>query len=152
SASANAYAYFTDSMRPYRASTNPHHQAGEIAKTFASNVGSLNNTFIMGYPYWFDKRAIGIEAGDPLWSNGVDEDNPPSPDRSGEWKRWFDMTRGNMGTKYEIQPDRYILILLHHEDVQMARVLGNLMPQGWVIQIPAFQPDRDFMIFVAPPL
>jgi hypothetical protein len=61
--SLNNSLYFNDYRVSYIDSSLPHSEAGRILRGFAESDGGFGNAFMIGYPYWWDHRAVGIEAG-----------------------------------------------------------------------------------------
>ena len=55
--------------RPISGPSFPHSEAGSILRGFIQSDGAPGNAFSMGFPYWWDYRALGIVAGYPLWPN-----------------------------------------------------------------------------------
>ena len=94
----NAHAYFEEAMKDYRTSTFPYAEAGRLLRGFSQSTGSVGNAFMIAWDYWWDYRAIGMEAGEPLWGNGVLRDDLRS--------RLLEKMSYNLGTKYEIRTDR----------------------------------------------
>ncbi|MCE7948911.1 MAG: hypothetical protein DYG88_15930 [Chloroflexi bacterium CFX4] len=144
STSINYERYFVDAMRDYRNSTLPHRQVGLIMRGFAESTGALGNAFMIAFPNWLDHRALAIEAGDPQWGNGVLREDVIS--------RILDFLRFNMGTRFELRPDRQMLFFFNPADETLVEELSAVFPNGTVIHIPAFKPDRDFNLYVTPPL
>src|SRR5262249_3300684 len=68
---SNATSYFVDAMADYRSSTLPHKQAGQILAGFSASTGAPGNAFMIAFKYWMDHRAIGIEAGEIHWPDGI---------------------------------------------------------------------------------
>jgi hypothetical protein len=157
-ATFNYGAYFTSAMIVYRQSTLPHGQVGRMVKDFSTSIGAYGNAFVMGYPYWLDKRAVGIEAGQPDWQNGIDEQNPPTPDRSRELQDLLNFIGSEVDNQFPFRTDRYVMIFLNKEDMEMAKALSNTFPNGWLMHIPVDNTlgsseyeNKDFYIFIAPP-
>lgn len=136
--------YFRVAMRHYRDSTLPYSQAGDILRGFSESVGSSGNAFMIAYPYWWDHRALAIEAGDIRWNNGVLEDNLK--------QRLLDMIAGNMGTPYEVRPDRQLLFFLHKDAIESLVVLQTMFPDGVVTMVDSYNETRNFMLYTVQPI
>ena len=67
----NARTYFQRYHENYLKSSLPYDQAGAELRTFNFGIGSDGNTFMIAYPYWWDHRALGLEAGLVDYPNGV---------------------------------------------------------------------------------
>jgi hypothetical protein len=147
-AMANWDTYFVTAMKAYRDSTLPHHQVGEILRGFSESVGSSGNAFMVNYPNWLDHRALAIEAGDIRWPNGILEDNLKT--------RLIGQITGNIGTPYELRPDRQMLFFLN-KDVETATpnslaILQEMFPNGVVTHVDSYNITRDFLIYTVQPV
>jgi hypothetical protein len=141
----NYYSYFVDAMDNYRQSTLPHHQMGQILGGFMNSTGAPGNAFMIAYPYWTDNRAIGIEAGDVHWNNTLPtNDNFP--------QQLYDIMIRNIGTSYELHPDRQMMFFLNQNDAPMTKNIMATFPGGTLMNIPSYNSTRDFKIYVSPPL
>jgi hypothetical protein len=140
----NAYSYFVDAAEDYRDSTFPYRQAGEVLRGFAESTGAPGNAFMIAWDFWWDYRAIGIEAGLIGWPNGILRDDLLA--------RITDYLRFNLGTAYELRPLRQMLFFTHYDDVESIAALREAFPGGEVIPYQSFKPERDFQVYVAPPV
>ncbi|MCS6871969.1 MAG: hypothetical protein NZ571_10980 [Anaerolineae bacterium] len=143
-ASINYERYFVDAMRDYRNSTFPYRQAGTILRGFAESTGAYGNAFMVAFPYWWDHRALAIESGAPKWNNGVLREDVV--------QRIFDLLRFNIGTPFEMRPDRQMLFFFHPNDETLVEELSEVFPRGVVIRVEAYNRERDFNLYVVPPL
>lgn len=143
-ASANYNTYFVQAMTEYRASTLPHHQAGTILNGFAKSTGAPGNAFMIAYDYWWDHRALAIEAGDIHWNNGILRDN--------YIQRIIQTIKENFGTSYAFRPDRQMLFFLNQKDNEVLAGLQAWLPNSTVEKIKAFNSTKDFLILVVPPV
>ncbi len=142
---ANANSYFVDAMADYRNSTLPHRQAGHALRGFIDSTGAPGNAFLPAFPNWWDYRAVGIEAGDPHWANIIWRD----PDLQ---ENFFNLIKANIGTPYEIRPDRQLLFFLPPEDKEFADLLAQWFPNGLTMKVAAYKPSRDYLMYVVPPV
>jgi hypothetical protein len=69
--SQNARTYFQDYHSQYLLSSLPYAQAGDDIRQFTADVGTEGNTFMIAYPFWWDHRALGLEAGLLDYPNGI---------------------------------------------------------------------------------
>jgi hypothetical protein len=136
--------YFGVAMRYYRDSTLPHRVAGRYLLGFSETVGSSGNAFMVNFPNWLDHRAIAIEANDIRWNNGILEDNLKL--------RLLNQIAGNIGTPYELRPDRQLLFFLHQEAADSLLVLQEMFPNGVLTQLQTHQESRDFMVYTVQPV
>ncbi|MCC7446031.1 MAG: hypothetical protein IT324_01380 [Anaerolineae bacterium] len=144
-AASNANAYFVGAMDDYRDSTLPHRQAGRIMQGFINSTGAPGNAFVVDFDYWWDYRALGIEAGDPHWANIVWRN--PSYKES-----LIQLIQKNMRTAYEFRPDREALFFVEPSHIVMLDLLREVFPKGTVIKVPSFKPSRDFLMYTVPPV
>lgn len=144
SASINYERYFVDAMRDYRNSTFPYRQAGAIMRGFAQSTGAYGNVFMIAFPYWWDHRALAIEAGVPKWGNGVLREEAV--------QSILNFLRANIGTPFEMRPDRQMLFFFNPNDQTLVSELAEVFPDGVVIRIAAYNSERDFNLYVTPPL
>jgi hypothetical protein len=145
---ANWDTYFDVAMKAYRDSTLPYHQAGAILRGFSESVGSSGNAFMVAYPYWWDHRALAIEAGDIRWNNGVLDDNLEL--------RLIGMMTTNIGTPYELRPDRQMLFFLSKDVTNNTpnslTVLQEMFPNGVVTNVSSYNESRDFLLYTVQPV
>jgi len=144
-AASNANVYFVHAMDDYRDATLPHRQAGRIMQGFINSTGAPGNAFVDDFDYWWDYRALGIEAGDPHWANIIWRN--PSYKES-----LLLLIRKNMPTPYAFRPDREVLIFVEPNHTVMLDLLRELFPKGSVIKVPSFKPTRDFLMYTVPPV
>lgn len=142
-ATTNANRYFVEAMRDYRNSTFPYRQAGEMLRGFAESTGAPGNAFMIAWDYWWDHRALAIESGDPGWPNGILREEAIT--------RIIEFMRFNMGTRFELRPDRQLMFFVHKDDDEMIRTLQTEFPNGVDLKITSFNRDKDFRVYVAPP-
>jgi len=146
----NADSYFVGAMAQYRNSTLPHHQAGTIMSNFINSTGAPGNVFMIGWVNGWDHRALAIEAGllgkseFDRWDNGILWDKPV--------ENVLTKMSMNLGTRFELRPDRQILFFLDHGDTASLEKLQAVFGPGQVIYYPSFKKDRDFLGYIAPPV
>lgn len=136
--------YFVEVQKDYRVSTYPYRQAGSILRGFIDSTGAPGNAFMIAFPYWWDHRAIAIEANEIGWNNGIL--------RETMIPNILNFMRANYGTPYEFRPDRQVMFFINPNDLTVAQELEEVFPNGSVIPVTAFNADRSFNLYVAPPL
>ncbi|MBC8100182.1 MAG: glycosyltransferase family 39 protein [Armatimonadetes bacterium] len=147
---------------PYRyiyfQSWHPITQGGAMMRGFAESGGAYGNAWVLSYKYWWDYRAIAIEAGlqPDTWNNGdIAVDDLP--------RRLADGLN-NRSRRYPLNPERDILVFYHKDDLDAEAKLQAWFPLGYStyveVRLPdianpeigiAF-PDKDFKVYRAPAL
>jgi hypothetical protein len=122
SLNANSRTYFQKYRASYVASSLPYTAGGRVLRAFAQKDG-YGNAFMLAYPYWWDYRALAIEAGRIDWANAIAEpsDVPAflrkASERTGELR--FD-------------PNRDVLFIYSADDrAAQAWLLENFPRGGW---------------------
>lgn len=139
---ANVNTYWTGYVPLFTGSSQAHSAGGQAMREFVdSGAGDYGNIFVIGYPYWWDHRALGIEVRHLDFPNGV-------PERV-ELPDWLE--NGLMREDdYRLDPNRDLLFLLAPEDVETADWLQMLFPQGHRQMIQTYQPEESFQTFRVP--
>lgn len=141
--SINSSLYFGVYRDSYLDSSLPYTEAGRILRGFAESDGSYGNAYMIAYPYWWDHRAIGIEAGLTDWPNGVIS----SRDIPG-----FLMLAYQKTDRYRFDPNLDILFFYAAQDDETQRRLEELFPQGqWHLRM-SYQGDDDYKLYRVPAL
>ena len=138
----NLNTYWTGYAPLFTGSSQAHSAGGEVMREFVeSGAGDYGNIFVIGYPYWWDHRALGIEVRQLDFPNGVPE-RIKLPD-------WLEngLQRGD---DYQLDPNRDLLFLLAPEDIETADWLQMLFPQGYRQVIQTYQPEESFQTFRVP--
>jgi len=143
-ASANWNMYFVEFNESYTASSPaPYTEAGRFLRGFADSGGSLGNAFMIAYPYWWDHRAVGIEAGVTDFPNGIvtREDVPQ-----------FIKDTDQRGDKYQLDPNKDLLFFYNPADTDTDADLQKWFPNGSNQLIHSYKPGDDFMVYRVPKL
>src|SRR5690606_38012046 len=83
---SNAETYFVEYREAYAGSSLPYSVGGRVLSDFAAANG-FGNAFIIAYPYWWDHRALAIEAGRVDWDNSIlTLDDAPVYLRDASWR------------------------------------------------------------------
>ncbi len=136
----NSQLYFGEYRERYDVAAQPYKLTGRILRGFAESSGSYGNAFMVAYPYWFDHRAMGIEAGRIDWPNGLLA--------VGDLAQKI---RENTGGPYAFDPERAVLVFYNAADAETAATLQAWFPQGINILQTTDYPVKDFYTFIAPP-
>ncbi|MBL8154797.1 MAG: glycosyltransferase family 39 protein [Anaerolineae bacterium] len=129
-------AYFSSSPAPYT-------EGGRVLRGFAESGGSFGNAYMIAYPYWWDHRALGLEAGLTDWPNGIVAlDQAPS----------FLYLASLKSDQYRLDPDKDLLFFYSPEDSETEAALKVWFPTGYAQRIISSKPGDDFMIFRVPHL
>lgn len=142
SGAVNLNTYWTHYAPLYANSSEAHSAGGDSIRRFIEGGGSLGNTFAIGYPYWWDHRALGIEAGSFDYPNGV-----PQRDMLPLW-----LENGLLRTdRYRLDPNRPLLFLLSPDDIETRGWLLVLFPAGQGTLVQTYQAEERFEVFLVPP-
>ena len=139
----NTRTYFNEFRQSYITSSLPYSDAGRVLLGFALSDGSFGNAFMIAYPFWWDHRAIGLEAGLTDWPNGiVSLDQVPAFLRD---------SAGRSGP-YRLNPDRDLLFFYSKADQSTEDQLRAWFPQGRDLLVPSYQAGDDFKVYRVPAL
>lgn len=139
----NTRIYFNEFRQSYVTSSLPYSDAGRVLLGFALSDGSFGNAFMIAYPFWWDHRAVGFEAGLADWPNGiVSLDQVPAFLRD---------SAGRSGP-YRLNPDRDLLFFYSKSDQLTEDQLRAWFPQGRDLLVPSYQAGDDFKIYRIPAL
>ena len=141
---ANTRVYFEDFRESYLVSSLPYSDPGRVLQGFAISDGAYGNAFMIAYPFWWDHRAIGMEAGRNDWPNGIVS--------LGDVPRFLRDSLANAGSRYQLDPTRDLLFFYNVADDQTAQQLSEWFPAGRAIRYPSYQAGDDFMVFRVPAL
>lgn len=139
--SLNSSIYFNDYRESYLVSALPYSEAGRILRGFAESDGAYGNAFMVAYPYWWDHRAVGIEAGRTDWPNGiVNREDIPVFLAEAYWRT----------DAYRLNPERDLLFFYSTEDDDTEAYLQQLFPTGYSQYRQSYQADDDYKLFRVP--
>lgn len=139
----NSETYFNRYANDYLGPSFPHSEAGRIVRGFATSDGAIGNVWSLGFPYWWDYRALGIEAGYPLWPNDMYPlENLPRILHGARQRR----------SQYRLDPNRDLLFLFNPADEQAWQRLSDWFPQGRAMTVQSYHPEDKFVLFRVPRL
>lgn len=140
---ANQEVYFGEYALYYTGSSLPYSDAGKVLKGFAESGGGYGNAYMIAYPYWWDHRAIGIEAGLIDWPNGIInlQDTPG-----------FLYIASQKSDKYRLDPDRDLLFFYSVQDDATEQQLKTWFPNGYATVFQSYQPEDNFKLYRVPAL
>lgn len=140
----NRHTYFDDYYESYlNSSPAPYSEAGRFLEGFAQSGGSTANAFMIAYPYWWDHRAVGIEAGLLDWPNGIiTRDAVPS----------FLYDASLRTGQYRLDPDKDLLFFYSVTDTDTEAQLHEWFPTGYSHREISYKPGDDFMTYRVPAL
>ncbi|MBZ0281182.1 MAG: glycosyltransferase family 39 protein [Anaerolineae bacterium] len=141
---ANRNTYFDDYSQSYLISSPaPYSEAGDFLRGFAESGGSAGNAFMIAYPYWWDHRAVGIEAGLLDWPNGiVTRDDVPR----------FLYDASQRTDRYMLDPAKDLLFFYSVSDIDTDSQLREWFPNGYGQRVTSYKPGDDFTIYRVPAL
>ena len=159
---ANWNLYFQEYYRAYfLSSPAPYSEAGRMLRGFADSGGSYGNAFMLASPFWWDHRAVGLEAGLLDWPNGIaDPDGDPGPLLAVDDVPRFLYLASLKTDRYRFDPERDILFFYALTDDPVGSLEGDrtgprlreLFPSGYSQRIQSYKPGDDFNIFRVPAL
>jgi hypothetical protein len=138
--SQNAQTYFQDYRTTYIANSLPYSVGGQVLREFAATNG-YGNAFILAYPYWWDHRALAIDAGRIDWANTILtlEDVP-------QFLQEAQARRNDLSLN--VLND--MLFFFSPDDVQAQEWLQTNFPQGFWQNVTTYQPGHNFNIYRVP--
>ncbi len=144
SGSANWNTYFVEFRDSYNnSSPAPYTEAGRFLRGFADSGSTLANAFMIAYPYWWDYRALGLEAGVTDWPNGV---------VTLEAVPAFVRDAALRVDAYRLDPDKDLIFFYHPDAVDTATALEKWFPDGVSQRITTYKPGGDYMVYRVPKL
>ena len=102
---------------------------GKVVQAFTEVMGSPDNVWLVGYPYWADSRLVGINSGYPARDFGIFPENLPQ-------------TLNFAGAK---------LFLIYPTDDSTVGTLKQMYPTGWLTTYNSSREGKDFYVFLVPP-
>ncbi len=139
----NASVYFGPFVQSYLVSSLPYSEAGRVLQGFADSDGSYGNAFMIAYPYWWDHRAVGIDAGAIDWPNGIlsIKDVPQ-----------FLADAAQRTDKYRLDPDKDLLFFYAPKDDETQAQLRQWFPNGYGQDRQSYQPEDTYRLYRVPRL
>ncbi|HEX9029447.1 MAG TPA: hypothetical protein VF823_09765, partial [Anaerolineales bacterium] len=104
-------------------------EMGLVIHDFAISIGSIDNAWVVGFPYWVDTRLVGMIAGYPT------RDAVIMPEQ-------LSTTTSSPGAK---------LFLVKPEDQKDLDTLHQLYPKGWPTLYKSKSAGKDFLMYFVPP-
>ncbi len=139
----NSETYFNRYANAYIGPAFPHSEAGRIVRGFATSDGAIGNVWSVGFPYWWDYRALGIEAGYPLWHNDMHPlENLPQILSNAQQRNG----------PLRLDPDRDLLFLFNPADEETWQRLRGWFPSGRAMTIQSYHPDDQYVLYRVPRL
>jgi hypothetical protein len=138
--SQNSQTYFQDYRTTYIANSLPYSVGGQVLRDFAS-INGYGNAFILAYPYWWDHRALAIDAGRIDWANTIlTLDDIPQFLQEAQARR-NDLTLNLLND---------MLFFFSPNDTQALEWLQTNFPQGFWQNVTTYQPGHDFNVYRVP--
>jgi hypothetical protein len=136
--SINYERYFGAYWRQYQRNALNTVEIASAIHGFAESGGSLDNAWIVAWPYWIDTRGVGIELGDPPWNNVILDKK--------ELNKQAEIAASG-GVHSDARPRLYVL---HREDRATLNQIRALFPTGWSSRYRSQRPNRDFVLYYVP--
>ena len=137
----NTRLYFDDHYEAYIDSSYPYSEAGRVLRGFAESDGGYGNVFMVASPYWWDHRALGIEAGQPDWPHGI---------VSVSGLRDILFLAYDRVDAFRLDADKDLLFLMAADDDESLAVLEAGFPQGRATLRQSYQPDDQYRLYRVP--
>jgi hypothetical protein len=103
-------------------------EMGQVIRSYAESVGSLDTAWVVAFPHWADTRLVGMHAGNPTRDYAVFPEGLPD-------------TVPISGPK---------LFIVNRDDVEGIEILQALYPVGWFESFKSRYETRDFLMFMVP--
>lgn len=138
----NAVTFFEDYHAAYAQNSLPYSVGGRVLKDFAEASG-YGNAFIIAYPYWWDHRALAIEAGRIDWSNTI-----LTLDAAPQFLQDAALRRDDF--RLDITKD--MLFFYSVDDISAKRWLETNFPEGQSETVTTYQENHPFNLYRVPAL
>ncbi len=135
--SLNEKTYFEDYRASYSLNSLPYSVGGQVLREFASTNG-YGNAFILAYPYWWDHRALAIDAGRIDWANTILtlEEIPTSLQQAAA-----------RGDDLRLDVNKELFFLYSPDDLYAQQWLQENFPQGYWQNVATYQPGHSFNFY-----
>ena len=94
---------------------------------------SLDGVWLVGWPYWHDYRAIGIDAGDITFDNAILDSNELQTDLQ------------TLQLTFKVRP---LVFIVAEEDTASRDILKAKFPQGELQHYPGISIKHSFYLFI----
>jgi hypothetical protein len=139
---ANQNIYFVDYNQMYIDSSYPYTAGAVYLRAFGDAV-SYGNAFIINRPGWWDYRAVGIDAGEIDYPNGVGS--------LAELPLFLENARARTDRfAFDVNDD--MLFFYAGDDMATHLWLQEKFPSGFWQLVQPYQPEDTFYVFRAPAL
>ena len=118
--------YYTN----YRAASWNTSEIGRVAALFIETLGAPDTTYVVGYPHWIDSRLVAINSGYPGLDFAIFPQQIPE-------------------TREDPRPK---LFFLNVQDTENSQLLVQTFPAGVLWQVDSAVENKDFMVFLVPPV
>ena len=137
----NTHLYFDRYPETYIKSANPYSEVGAVLRGFADSGGGYGNAFIIAYPWWWDHRAVGIEAGQPFWPNSIAslDELPQFLDEA--WQRM---------DPFKLNPSRDLLFFYSPADEEAPERLREWFPRGYEQRMETSRSGASYFLYRVP--
>lgn len=144
--SDNWTSYFSVYHDAYlRSSPAAYTEAGRYLRGFAESGGSYGNAYMIAYPYWWDHRALGIEAGRTDWPNGIASlDDVP--------RFLYLASRRTADDPYHLDAEKDLLFFYSPQDSETDTALHQWFTEGYGQLNASYKPGAEFMTYRVPKL
>ena len=138
--SLNQQTYFQDYRASYIANSLPYSVGGQVLSEFASENG-YGNAFIIAYPYWWDHRALAIDAGRIDWPNSILKlEDVPAYLQQAYYRK----------DDFKLNPNKDLLFFYSPDDTQSQTWLQENFPLGYWQNVTTYQSGHTFNLYRVP--
>ena len=119
---------FKSYYQTYQVSAWNNSEMAGVIRQFGDTIGSYENAWVLGYPYWVDTRSVAMEAGLISYDFAL-------------WPEQIEQTRLISGAK---------MFLLNVNDEIGKDTLQTTYPNGLMSEYQSAVKNKNFMIFLVP--
>lgn len=121
---------FNQYDRIYTLSSWNTSEIGRVAALFIDTIGTPDTTYVVGYPHWIDSRLVAINAGFTGRDFAIFPEQIPETSEDPRAKMFF----------------------VNVNDTESLKLLKGTFEGGLLTQYDSVVDNKDFMIFLVPPI
>ncbi len=125
----NFRTYFVDYYEHYRRSAWNATDMARVIRGFGDSLGDVHDAYLICTAYWIDGHAVSLMLKDMRWNNFIFSPNEMEP---------------------HLGEPRNRLYIFNPVNAEAELWLREHYPTGQLMRFQAFEPDKDFMVYLAP--